>query len=181
MGRISGRFGMAAIPGGRRRRRYRGRRAGRTVVTGLALGVALVLATQILDMQPLNDWIAAPGGESVSLQMPLCGSAVRINCVVDGDTIWVSGEKIRIADIDTPEIFSPHCASEKARGEQATARLVTLLNQAPFELVDYERKTDRYGRSLKIVMRNGRSIGGILVAEGLARQWDGARRDWCSV
>ncbi len=31
----------------------------------------------------------------------------RRTCVVDGDTIWLEGVKIRIADIDTPEISQP--------------------------------------------------------------------------
>jgi endonuclease YncB( thermonuclease family) len=36
-----------------------------------------------------------------------------------------------------------------------------------------------YGRKLRILVRNGRSLGDTLVAEGLARRWDGARRSWC--
>ena len=36
-----------------------------------------------------------------------------INCVVDGDTIWLSGVKIRMADYDTPEIGEPKCAAER--------------------------------------------------------------------
>ncbi|WP_308311339.1 hypothetical protein [Shinella sp. CPCC 101442] len=46
-----------------------------------------------------------------------CVGAVRAHCVVDGDTLWHSGMKVRIADIDTPEIGSPKCAAEKALGE----------------------------------------------------------------
>jgi endonuclease YncB( thermonuclease family) len=42
-----------------------------------------------------------------------------------------------------------------------------------------ERDADRYGRKLRVVTRNGRSLGDILVAEGLARRWDGRRRSWC--
>jgi hypothetical protein len=29
-------------------------------------------------------------------------------------------------------------------------------------------------------MRNGRSLGAMLVDEGLARRWDGARHPWCA-
>ncbi len=39
----------------------------------------------------------------------LCDGPVRVNCVVDGDTFWFRGDKIRIADIDAPEIVSPRC------------------------------------------------------------------------
>jgi micrococcal nuclease len=32
-----------------------------------------------------------------------CGSGNRYTCVVDGDTIWLEGEKIRMMGYDTPE------------------------------------------------------------------------------
>jgi endonuclease YncB( thermonuclease family) len=109
----------------------------------------------------------------------LCAGGRRLNCVVDGDTIWHGGIKIRIADIDTPEVFSPKCASEAALGRRATERLLELINAGPFEVVRSGRDADRYGRKLRMLERHGRSLGEILVAEGLARRWDGARRGWC--
>jgi micrococcal nuclease len=110
----------------------------------------------------------------------LCAGRRQSNCVVDGDTIWYGGVKIRLADIDTPEVFSPKCASEAALGRRATERLLALLNAGPFEVVPGgSRDVDRYGRKLRILERHGRSLGDILIAEGLARRWDGARRSWC--
>ena len=58
-----------------------------------------------------------------------CGNGLRMNCVVDGDTIWATGEKIRLADIDAPEVFSPGCDWERVLGERATHRLTELLNE----------------------------------------------------
>jgi micrococcal nuclease len=110
----------------------------------------------------------------------LCAEGRRLDCVVDGDTIWHGGVKIRLADIDTPEIFSPQCASEAELGRRATERLLELVNAGPFEVVPIgARDADRYGRKLRILERSGRSLGDILIAEGLARPWDGARRSWC--
>jgi micrococcal nuclease len=110
----------------------------------------------------------------------LCAWAQRPNCVIDGDTIRYGGLKIRLEDIDAPEVFSPKCPSERARGERATRRLLELINKGPFELVRTgERDEDRYGRKLRTLERAGRSLGAILVAEGLARPWDGARHPWC--
>ena len=109
-----------------------------------------------------------------------CGGQAYAFCVVDGDTIRFEGEKIRISDIDTPEVFSPQCASEAALGHRATQRMQELLNQGEVTLVrSGSRDVDRYGRKLRVVQRNGQSLGEILVAEGLARRWDGARRNWC--
>ncbi len=116
---------------------------------------------------------------AVSASFPLCGGGARQTCVVDGDTFWLGGQKYRIADIDTPEVSEPQCAAEKALGDRATQRLAELLNAGPFVLAPYERDIDRYGRKLRIVTRDGASLGQALVAEGLARRWDGARHPWC--
>ena len=109
----------------------------------------------------------------------VCGM-IRETCVVDGDTIWLEGVKIRIADIDTPEISSPQCDAEYERGIRARDRLVVLLNKGAFELRPIgSRDEDQYGRKLRVVMRDGRSLGDQLVGEGLARPWTGRREPWC--
>ncbi|NLS07325.1 thermonuclease family protein [Rhizobium sp. P32RR-XVIII] len=111
---------------------------------------------------------------------PKCASGARHNCVVDGDTLWISGQKVRVADIDAPEIITPKCASELALGDKATERLIELVNEGPFQLQAWPgRDTDRYGRKLRVLVRDGRSLGDRLVAEGLARTWSGRREPWC--
>lgn len=109
----------------------------------------------------------------------ICSGPVRTTCVVDGDTIWLRGEKIRIADIDTPEIFSPKCSDEEDLGYQAQRRLRELLNNGPIDLARIGEDRDHYGRLLRVIKRDGESLGGQLVREGLARQWTGQRESWC--
>jgi endonuclease YncB( thermonuclease family) len=109
----------------------------------------------------------------------ICKSGGGPNCVVDGDTIWYRGSKIRIADIDTPETHQPRCAAEAARGAAATRRLHQLVNAGPFSLQSIARDEDRYGRKLRILTRGGQSLGELLVEEGLARYYAGGRRSWC--
>jgi hypothetical protein len=125
--------------------------------------------------------VAAPAltNDALSAGFTFCHSGGGTNCVVDGDTFWFRGEKIRVADIDTPETHPARCASEAALGSRATERLQALLNDGAFSLEPIDRDSDRYGRLLRIVTRDGQSIGGELVAEGLARPWDGARHPWC--
>jgi micrococcal nuclease len=109
----------------------------------------------------------------------ICGSAARVNCVVDGDTMWLDGVKIRIADIDAPEIHPPRCELEEKLGLAAQLRLQAELNVGPFLLNPVERDEDKYGRKLRIIARDGRSVGMTLVSEGLARAWNGRREPWC--
>jgi endonuclease YncB( thermonuclease family) len=98
--------------------------------------------------------------------------------VIDGDTFDYGGDRIRIADIDTPEVRG-ECASETALAARATERLDELLAAGPFALEAIGRDEDRYGRKLRIVTRGGESLGAVLVEEGLAREWTGRRMPWC--
>lgn len=93
---------------------------------------------------------------------PICEGGDRANCVVDGDTFWYRGEKIRISDINTPEVSEPDCPREAALGARATRRLQDLLNQGAFSpgFDPSGRDTDRYGRKLRTVNRDGESLGG---------------------
>ncbi len=122
---------------------------------------------------------AAVGIDANRASFGICFGPDRYTCVVDGDTIWFEGRKIRIADINTPEISKPGCASEERLGQQAKMRLLTLLNQGSFSLQSIDRDQDQYGRDLRIITRDGESLGEVLVAEGLAERWQGYRRDWC--
>ncbi|HEV7435057.1 MAG TPA: hypothetical protein VGO22_09340, partial [Pseudorhizobium sp.] len=49
----------------------------------------------------------AAGEDKVAAEFTVCSAGSRWNCVVDGDTFWLQGVKIRIADIDTPELSPP--------------------------------------------------------------------------
>lgn len=99
--------------------------------------------------------------------------------MVDGDTFWFRGAKIRIADIDTPELSPPRCERERQRGMAAKQRLLEILNSGPLSFKSTAQDEDRFGRKLRVVYRGDRSIGDMLVAEGLARKWEGSRRGWC--
>lgn len=163
-----------------------------TFTTILALGMAITHPAMV---KSLWNWggqeaagvsrgvfsIAALGkGQSPARTFVLCHTGGGTNCVVDGDTIWMDGVKIRVADIDAPETHPPRCDVEAALGERATNRLLALVNEGPFDAQPIgNRDTDRYGRKLRVLVRNGQSLGDILVREGLARTWDGARHPWC--
>ncbi|ODT64994.1 MAG: hypothetical protein ABS75_33290 [Pelagibacterium sp. SCN 63-23] len=117
--------------------------------------------------------------EGIERDFVACAGPVRVTCVVDGDTFWLDGTKIRIADINTPEIGQPQCAAEAKLGRQATQRLAQLLSAGPFILKRVDRDEDQYGRKLRLVWRDGQSIGATLVGEGLAHEWRGQRNSWC--
>lgn len=111
------------------------------------------------------------------MPMPLCGKAKRFNCVVDGDTVWVGGEKIRLEGFNTPELRGA-CERESRLARAATSRLASLLNGGEFALVRSGQK-DRYNRTLATIKIDGKDVGDILIAERLAHRWQGYKEDWC--
>lgn len=100
--------------------------------------------------------------------------------VIDGDTFDYAGMRVRIADIDAPEV-NGRCPYEIELAARATGRARALLAAGPFELhrLGNGRDEDGYGRKLRIVTRDGQSLGDVLVSEGLARTWTGRREPWC--
>jgi len=160
---------------GRRRTAARGIGAG-AIGLMAAIGVTAGLGFTAMTAPPARPLAV---GESYAAHFSLCKWGGGTNCVVDGDTFWMAGEKIRVADIDAPETHPSRCAEEARLGDAATVRLQALLNAGPVTLTNIDRDTDCYGRKLRIVERDGRSLGDTLVGEGLARTWTGRRMPWC--
>ena len=101
----------------------------------------------------------------------------RITCVVDGDTLWYQGTKIRLLDIDAPEVEG-HCIHERRLVQAATAELTRLLNTGLVRIA-YDGQ-DQYGRHLaRIWVREG-EIGAAMLTAGLAEPF-GQRgpSPWC--
>ncbi len=112
--------------------------------------------------------------------LDLCGSGPRVTCVVDGDTFWLDGEKIRIEGYDTPETTTNICGGQREveLGRRAAERLMQLLSQGNVSMGRTDE--DRYGRTLAIVHVDGQDVGDILIAEGLARRWPDGPEFWCN-
>lgn len=146
----------------------------------LGLGVFLATAPGFLDRGAEAAIPVQSGADREQASFAKCGAFTsREACVVDGDTFWYRGAKIRVADINTPETSDPECAAEAELGARATARFTQLLNAGAFSLEPVDRAGDNYGRALFVVTRGGESVGAALVREGLAENWQGYRREWC--
>lgn len=85
---------------------------------------------------------------------------------VDGDTIYVGDEKVRIIGMDAPETYQARCESERLRGHRATAHLRSLLASGAVTLRRQGR--DRYGRTLAHVHMDGRDVARLMIEAGHA-------------
>ncbi len=152
---------------------------------GLLLGAMVVSATVNREavFDHLRDSVASILAWHASLQpplarldVPICNRSSDPTCVIDGDTIRLEGERIRLLAIDAPELFSPRCEAEYQLAAHARDRLADILSAEPWRVV--RDGTDRYGRTLAKLRLERGWAGTILVREGLAHWWED-RRSWC--
>jgi micrococcal nuclease len=108
---------------------------------------------------------------------------------VDGDTVKCDGQSLRdmgdgapfLSGYDTPEIGRhADCDREDALGKKAKRRMAELL-KTPGLMVEDSGELDRFDRPLVVLrLSDGRTIGSILLTEGLAVEWrPGKDFDWC--
>ena len=112
--------------------------------------------------------------------------ACDVGRIVDGDTVRMVcqngiSQNARLLGFDTPETYKPQCRAEAQLGAQATARLTQLVSDASDVSFGDVEAYDRYDRALVRLFVDGRDVGDILIAEGLARPYSGDRRmSWCA-
>ena len=132
----------------------------------------------------LSWWLQRPppssvGPERVAEHFTRCGSGSGFACVVDGDSFRLGKRRIRIRGIDAPERQGA-CQAETALAERSAAKLTGLLNAGPFTMTAVGGdERDQYGRELRVLTRNGQSIGEAMIGAGLAHDYDGATTSWC--
>jgi len=169
------RHGRADRPGAKRRSRsFPG------WVTSPVIPLAVIAFVVAWQYAPGKPAPSATGQPAVRASFHQCKWGGGTNCVVDGDTIYLEGQKIRIAGIDAPETHDYDCPEELALGDRATERLQALLNGGAVTLLSIDRDEDVYGRKLREVAVDGSDVGDTLISEGLARAYGGGRRSWCA-
>jgi micrococcal nuclease len=87
--------------------------------------------------------------------------------VYDGDTLTLrDGRRVRLLQVDTPELGSGECFSRAAR--TALLRLTPIGKTVVLELDPRLDRRDRYGRHLRYLRRNGVNVNVELVRRGAA-------------
>ena len=102
----------------------------------------------------------------------------------DGDTCYVTidgqNEKIRLLELDTPEISKPKCDTELELGLKARDFVNDLIKNAKtieFK-TDYDR--DYFGRILSYLIIDDIDVSALLVKKGLGVVYKkGHKMDWC--
>ncbi len=108
--------------------------------------------------------LALLSAAAVPAQADIAGTAQ----VIDGDTIVIAGEHVRLEGIDSPEKDQACTAygQQWACGRMAAQWLTDYLRGRQVDCVGHAR--DRYGRLLAVCYTSGEDINNRLVREGWA-------------
>lgn len=122
---------------------------------------------------------SASANEQLRMCLPGERNTRAKTCIVDGDTLWLHGENIRLESFDTPEPQTNVCggAFERDLAHQASARLLELLNSNDWTIDRFGY--DPSGRRLATIRIGSVDVGDILIAERLARRWPDGPEWWC--
>jgi micrococcal nuclease len=107
----------------------------------------------------------------------LCEALPHITCVLSGDSFFLRQQLIRLSDIDAPQRYTSECPAASALSWRSALRLRDLLNEGSFELGGDTQAAD--GAQLRLVTRDGKSLGAALVADGLAKEKATKAPNWC--
>lgn len=105
-----------------------------------------------------------------------CDDPAGIACVLTPDHYAYHGRSYRIGDVDAPSLASPRCPQEADLARQGRATLLALMNGGAFEA-----RPDPADSSARILMRDGVSLGSILILKGYARIPSSGPVDWCKI
>ena len=102
----------------------------------------------------------------------------------DGDTCYVTvngaNTKIRLLELDTPEISKPKCEAELQLGLTARDYINTRIENAQTIEFKTDYELDWFGRTLSYLIIDGDDISAELVNNNLGVVYKkGSKMDWC--
>ena len=102
----------------------------------------------------------------------------------DGDTCYVTvngkNTKIRLLELDTPEISKPKCDQELQMGLKARDYLNSLIINASSIDFKTDYKEDYFGRILSYLIIDGEDASAKIVSNNLGVVYDrNNKQDWC--
>jgi endonuclease YncB( thermonuclease family) len=124
--------------------------------------IALLFVALLFTMSMVGALLIGAEGSGASIEE----SGVVVS-IYDGDTLTLaSGSRVRLLQIDTPELGSGECYSRAAR--TALVGLVPLGSRVVLESDARLDKVDRYGRLLRYIHRGSTNVNVRLVSLGAA-------------
>lgn len=142
-----------------------------SMVIALLLGVAGILVFNYSVPDPDAD---KPASTIIIDSFQACDDPAGNGCTLSADRYSWHGRTYRIADIRAPSLEKPRCPQEADLAQKGRMALLGLMNGGAFDAHPAPS-----GGSDRILLRDGVSLGTILVLKGYAKPAGNDAIDWC--
>jgi hypothetical protein len=147
----------------------------------VAAAIALAIIGTIVMMQA----VPASGGPAhtayssnmIADEFALCDDTKGQACVLTADTYAWRGQQYHLADIRAPSEIAAQCPQEAARARKGRFALMAMMNGGAFQAVQDSADSDP---SARILMRDGVSIGQLMILKSHAKPWSRDPVRWCA-
>ena len=156
----------------------RDERRARIVPRGaLLLVLALGGTGALLFRDMLPDPSASKAASSITIidSFGICDDPAGRACVLTPGRYAYRGRSYRIADVTAPDPARPACAQEAEMAQSGRVALLALMNGGAFEA-----RPVPHDSGARLLVRDGVSLGSILVLKGHARPAGARTVDWCA-
>lgn len=150
----------------------------RLILIALLMGaLLLVLMRHVL---PASTTASAPSIDApatISTRFAACDDLDGQACVLATDAYAYQGRRYHLADISAPQLEGAACPQEAALARAGRTALQGMLNGGSFEAHADPADSDPTAR---ILLRDGVSLGQLLILKHYARPWSSKPINWCA-
>jgi len=145
----------------------------------IALGIAGAAALLLAKILPAPGEAANQAATPMTIndRFALCDDAKGDACILSANAYAWRGRRYHLADVSVPSEANARCPAEADRAKKGRAALAAMLNGGAFEAQPDSADTDP---SAQLLMRDGVSIGQLMILKGHARLWSRDPIDWCT-
>ncbi|MCP1469096.1 hypothetical protein J3E64_000767 [Sphingobium sp. OAS761] len=145
------------------------------VLVALALGAAVLLIMK--DALPMGgDGQAKNSPTRISDQFWACDDVRGDACVLSANSYAWRGRAYHLSDISVPREPGAQCPTEADLARRGRASLLAMMNGGAF---DARPDPADHDPAARLLIRDGVSLGQLMVLKGYAVAWSPTPVDWC--
>lgn len=150
----------------------------RLILIALLMGaLLLVLMRHVLPATSAPATPAAEAPATISTRFAACDDLDGQACVLATDAYAYQGRRYHLADISAPRLEGAACPQEAALARAGRTALQGMMNGGSFEAHPDPADSDPDAR---ILVRDGISLGQLLILKHYAQPWSNRPINWCT-
>lgn len=153
----------------------------RVVPAGLVLGALIIAALGVMLVKTVLPSPASASAQDaptmIADQFALCDDPKGQACVLTADSYAWRGHLYHLTGISVPSLTGARCAQEADLARRSRITLAAMMNGGRFDARPDPADSDLDAR---LLMRDGVSLGTLMILKGQAKEASAQPIDWCA-